>query len=125
MPRWLGLYPGLVGLVVVLEGCSYYTEFAVVNLSTSPIEITYATESWPYSPRTPDPRPATVEARRLRPRGTRWAELSATGYRWSADSSQVTVTLAPHTALRFARLTNWSESASDPQAERIPNLQVQ
>jgi hypothetical protein len=120
-----GSYAFALGLFLVLQGCSYYTEFAVVNLSTLPIEVTYATESWPYSPRTPYPRPATVDARKLRPRGTRWTELSAGGYRWSADSSQVTVTLAPHTALRFARLTNWSESASDPETERIPNLQVQ
>jgi hypothetical protein len=125
MPWWAGLNPGLVGLVVLLEGCSYYTDFAVVNLSTAPIEVTYASGCWPCSPRTPDPRPATADARTLRPRGTRWAELSATGYRWSEDSSQVTVTLPPHTALRFASLTNWSELASDPQTERIPNLEVQ
>lgn len=115
---------GILCLFIVLQGCSYYTDFAVANPSTVPIEVTYATQCWPCSPRTPDPRPATAEVRKLRPRGTRWAELSAPDYRWSADSSQVTVTLAPQTALRFARLTNWSESASDSQTERIPNLHV-
>jgi hypothetical protein len=116
---------GILCLFIVLQGCSYFTDFAVVNLSTAPIEVTYRTQSSSSPPRTPYPRPATVEARKLRPRGTRWAELSATGYHWSADSSEVTVTLAPHTALRFASLTNWSESASDPKTEWIPNLRVQ
>jgi hypothetical protein len=114
---------GILCLFIVLQGCSYYTDFAIANLSTVPIEVTYATQCWPCSPRTPDPRPATAEVRKLRPRGTRWSELSAPGYRWSADSSQVTVTLAPHTALQFAELTNWS-GPSDPETERIPNLQV-
>ena len=115
---------GILCLFMGLQGCSYHTDFAVVNLSTVPIKVTYATQCWPCSPRTPHPRPATVEASKLRPRGTRWTELSAGGYRWNADSSQVTVTLAPHTALRFATLINWS-SDSDPETKRVPDLRVQ
>ena len=115
---------GMLCLFIALQGCSYYTDFAVANLSTVPIEITYATQCWPCSPRTPDPSPATVESRNLRSRGTRWTELSAGGFRWNADSSQVTVTLAPQTALLLATLTNWS-SDSDPGTKRIPDLRVQ
>lgn len=126
LKRFVGrsIRAGMLCLLTVLQGCSYHTDFAVVNLSTVPIEITYTTQCWPCSPRTPDPRPATVKASKLRPRGTRWAEMSETGYCLSADSSQVTVALAPQTALLLATLINWF-SASDPGTRRIPDLRVQ
>ncbi len=91
----------LLLFTLMLGACSFSIDFAVINESGQPIEITYKIGGTSIEPLNEPGKPATLAASQLSSR--EWRELSSTQYVFDAERRAVTVSLTAGTALRINR----------------------
>lgn len=110
----------LIVYVAVLTGCSYLTDFAVVNQSNDTIKIRYRIKNHPGPFTTPVP-PATVPTSRLNAKHNQdWRELTREAYRLDQETREVVVELGSQEALRIARLHNYERNGENTDADEFP-----
>lgn len=102
----------LVGSVLLLAGCSYSTDFVIVNESDAVIMIRYEVKDFP-GPFYPPTTPAVVAASELRDDRAQW---TSTQFQVDEGSRSVTTQLLPGQALLVARMNHYS-SHDDPTDE--------
>jgi hypothetical protein len=88
-------------LLSALAGCSYSTDFVIVNDSGSPVEVRYT-----FKPRHPPEQPAKKPLDKLED-DTPWRTLSEGEFAYDMGSGAVTLTLGPGEALRACRHSGW------------------
>ena len=111
----------LLLVALTLAGCSFSTDYAVVNESGEAIEVTYK-----IGGETPDPfdmtgNPATLPASQLSSR--EWQQLSPTQYVLDREKRTVTVSLMPSMALRINHGREWREN-ENPAEFTIKEIEV-
>lgn len=91
----------LIGLSVLLSGCSYSTDLAVINLSDQPLIVRYLFKphSSPFDPRKP-----SIKAVAEMDSNDQWLELTETQYTIDSQMRSVTLTIAPRTAVLVERV---------------------
>ena len=92
----------LIGLLLLsaltTAACSFSVDFAVINESERPIEITYRIGETGIEPLAVTRKPAILPASRISSR--EWQELSPAEYSFDSEKRTVAVTLRPGQALR-------------------------
>ncbi len=100
----------LLILAALSSACSFSTDYAIINDSGRPIEVTYRIAEAGIDPLVETRKPAIVTASRLSSR--EWQELSPTQYVFDGERRTVTVNLPPGQALRINQGGEWTESYS-------------
>jgi len=90
----------------MLAGCSYLTNFVVINATDRPIEIQYVIKqpgdsSPPFSVTQTLPITPAIKSVLQLGQQTEWRELSAAQYTFDPDNRRVGVSLMPNEALRI------------------------
>ena len=93
----------LLALASLCAGCSYTTEFVVINESGNPIEVRYRLKDFP-GPFAPRIAPATMTTGQLRAGDQLWSQLSAAQFRLEPDERRVVVRVMPNQSLRVERM---------------------
>ena len=103
----------LLLFVLVLAGCSFSTDFVVINASQQSIQVRYTIGETGMEPLVQAGKPATMPASELGPRD--WQELSPNQYAIDREKLEVTVSLSPGIALRIHKGREWraSETGED------------
>lgn len=93
------LFAGLLLLLALTTAaCSFTVDFAVINVSEQPVEITYRIGATGIEPLAATRKPAVLPASRISSR--EWQELSPAEYAFDSEKRTVTVSLQPGQALR-------------------------
>lgn len=109
----------LLGYVAALSGCSYLTDFVVVNESDRSVEVRYRIKDHP-GPFVPPIAPATLAISSLSTKeNDDWNELAGEAYRVDQQNRTITVELISQHALRVARMHNYARKDSF-DAARFP-----
>jgi hypothetical protein len=116
--RQLTLF-ALLAYACLLTGCSYLTDFVVVNESDQSVQVHFRIKDYP-GPFAPPIAPATIAISGLSTKGNDvWDELPGGADRVDQENRTITVELISQNALRIARLHNYArEDSSD--AARFP-----
>jgi len=103
-----------------MPGCSFLTEFVVVNESERAVEVSYKVKKYPgqFSPPVP---PSTLPASQLSSKWRReWTKLDDSQIRLDENNRTVTVRLNPHDALFVADMHNYFGHDDPRDAENFP-----
>jgi hypothetical protein len=93
------VFTGLLLLfALTMAACSFSVDFAVINESERPIDITYKIGETGIEPLAATRKPAILPASRISSR--EWQELSPAEYSFDSEKRTVTVSLRPGHALR-------------------------
>ncbi|HEX8160734.1 MAG TPA: hypothetical protein VF538_02455 [Pyrinomonadaceae bacterium] len=117
----------LVFLALLLGGCSFATDFVVVNKSEQPIEVAYRVAESSVGPVPTVGEPLVIAASRLGAKGgDDWKELSPNQYKVDLKSRTITVVVMPNAALRltYVRDYGWDESIQNSNYFPIKELNV-
>ena len=103
-------------LALFYAGCSYSTDYVVVNSSGAPVRVTYT-----IAPTTIDPLVATGVVPSMLPtselNGREWRKLSATEYVFDRANRTVTISLPPNQGLLITRGGDYNPNP--PVAEKF------
>jgi hypothetical protein len=113
-------------LPAILAGCSYRTDFVVVNESASPIEVRYQVKNYPGSFASVV-APASISASELSPKGNQeWTRLTSTRIRLDEPNRTVIVQLNPQEALLVTTMHNYGghDDAGDAQEFPIQEINI-
>src|SRR5262245_44202989 len=109
----------VVGLAVVLSGCSVKSDFVIVNESANPIEVRYKVKDHP-GPFYPLIPPSSMRATDLSSKGNNdWSTLPPSGVQLDETQRTVTVTVKPHEALLITSITNYFSHDNELDAQRF------
>lgn len=97
----------LLLFALTLGACSFSTDFAVLNASGQPIEVTYRIGATGVDPLIVTRTPSALPTSQLSPR--EWQELSSIQYALDQEKRTVTATVSPGVALRIYQGAEWSE----------------
>lgn len=119
----------LAPLLMGLWACSWSSDLALLNTSSTTMVVSYRVRPGAWSPGATtwdSPPPAILPIAGL-PANPDWPRLAATEYAWDPDSNQVTVRLPPGMALRFGRVINRERLPADGSAPElaVTSLRVQ
>src|ERR1700730_4252468 len=110
----------LVASAALLTGCSYVTDFAIVNESDQPIEVRYKVKNFPGN-FAPPVAPATIAASQLSAKGNQqWNKLNSNQYQLDQENRIVVLRLTPHEALLIADMHNYSGHGDAWDAKEFP-----
>jgi hypothetical protein len=92
----------LLTATLLLAGCSYLTEFVIVNASDQPIKVQYQVKK-PPNPQSPNRLPMSpeVKAASQLQKEVEWRELSASQYSFDPDTRIAIIQLMPGEAVRI------------------------
>jgi hypothetical protein len=95
------LLPVIIALVALSNaGCSYVTDFVIVNKSDQTIQVRYKVKAESVGPPTFEPRPAKIAASEMKTRDKKaWRNLRPDEYQVDQKTRTVTVNVAPNEAL--------------------------
>jgi len=110
--------------LLLLTGCSYITDFAVINESDQPVEVRYKIKNYPGS-FSPPVTPATIAASQLSTKGDRqWNKLAPDRFQLDQDNRAVVVRVMPHEALLVADMHNYGGHEATWDAKEFPIVQL-
>jgi hypothetical protein len=110
----------LTALCFLCTGCSYITDFVVVNGSTESVTVRYRIKQFPGEFGLPV-KPATLLASRLDSHGgQQWNILSSDAYHVDAAGRTVSVSVGPGDALRIADVSNYGSHDDTWNANEFP-----
>lgn len=122
---------GTILLTLCLGGCSWVSEFVVVNdLDSSAELVVRLFPAGAGAGNCATGRLAQAPAAQLKPSFFRratpeWSALAATSYKLDSAKCVLTVSLAPHTAVRVARMMNQpAPQDADPSLLAVQELVV-
>src|SRR5438105_7609169 len=103
-------------LLLLCSGCSYLTDFVVVNASGQAVEIRYTIKK-PLNPLSPTRIPVSpgVKQTSQLQQQVAWRELTTSEYKFDVEARTVTVSLMPGQALRVAHYNLADGSSSDTE----------
>ena len=123
LKKQLKLAPVLFSLLL-LTGCSYMTDFAVINESDQPVEVRYKIKNYPGS-FSPPVTPATIAASQLSTKGNQqWNNLASDRFQLDQDNQTVVVRVMPHQALLIADMHNYGGHEDAWGAKEFPIEQI-
>ena len=99
-------------LALSLSGCSYRSDFVVINESGAPVEVYYALKEgrrireWGIVP-------AKKHLKELEDFDVQWRDLAEGQYLYDEKTGGVTIMLMPGEALRVANLNNYFDHGED------------
>ena len=93
-------------LALATSGCSYSTDFAVVNESGAPLHVTYKVKAYPgkFAPEIP----ATVPLSEMGSKSNDWTKIDSAEYQVDEHNHTVSLVLKPGQAIRVASLHNYT-----------------
>jgi len=110
----------LSAICFVCAGCSYITDFVVVNNSAQPIEVRYRVKQFPSEFGLPD-KPAIILASLLDSHGgQQWNVLTSGQFAVDQGNRAVTVRVMPGDGLRVADMVNYSGHEDAWDANEFP-----
>ena len=109
-----------LAFVLPLTGCSYLTDFVVVNASDHPIEVHYAIKK-PDNALSPSRVPLVPGIKPISElyQEVPWRELTTSQYSFDPDKGTVVLSLMPGHALRIAQYNLSDGPASDAERAAI------
>jgi hypothetical protein len=96
---------------LALTSCSWITDFAVVNRTSEPLQVTYLLQ------RTDVPPLARTKVESLRDSRIKWAPLDSTAFSVSSGGRRVRAVIEPGTALRIWAVVNYGGPDSEDARE--------
>ena len=110
----------LTAICLPCAGCSYITDFVVVNGSAQSVQVKYRVKQFPGEFGLPA-KPATLLASQLDSHGgQQWNNLSSDAYHVDAVSRTVSVSVVPGDALRIADMSNYASHDDAWNANEFP-----
>lgn len=112
--------------MAALSGCSYKTEFVVLNQLDSPIEVRYKIKNHPGT-FSPPVAPSSIPASDLNPKGNQqWALVPSTRIKLDEDNRTVSVRVGPHEALLVTTMHHYvgHDDLGDAQEFPIEEINV-
>lgn len=110
----------MVSSVSLFAGCSYITDFAVVNESDRPIEVRYRVKNYP-GPFAAPVAPAVIATSQMSAKGgQQWSTLTADRYQLDQANRTVTVRVMPNEALLVADMHNYNGHGDPWDAKQFP-----
>jgi hypothetical protein len=91
----------LLSCALFMTGCSFLTDFVVVNNSDRPIEVRYRIRNSPSNLMLVCGTPAVTTSRQLKASDEKWEDLSVSQYQVNPENRLITVPLMPEQALRI------------------------
>lgn len=111
----------LIILTLVLSGCSYTTDFVVVNETEYAIQVIYKIKQVPKGPPTLEIEPIVVPAANVETRDkSKWNKLTQDRYSIDQINRTVTVTLFPHEALWITSMFHYIGDDDPNDVENFP-----
>jgi hypothetical protein len=110
----------LLAAVSMFSGCSYITDFVVINETSQPVEVRYKVKNFPGPFAAPVP-PAIVPTSQLSAKGgQQWNELTSAQFQLDRDSRTVTTRVLAHQALRVVTMQHYSGHEDSADAQDFP-----
>jgi hypothetical protein len=114
----------LCGVALTLSGCSYKTNFVIVNESGQLIEVRYQVKDHP-GPFYPPVPPASMSAGDLSSKANNnWSELPASRLQIDEAQRTVTVLVKPNEALLVASMHNYFGHDNEWDAREFPIQEI-
>ena len=115
----------LLLLTLGLSGCSYSTDFVLVNEANYSILVTYKIKPVPKGPPSIDVEPSVVSTGALEARDkSKWIKLTSDRYRIDQINRTVTVTLGPREALWLTSMFHYIGDEDPNDVESFPIQEV-
>lgn len=111
-------------LLLACAGCSYSTDFIVVNASEQPLLVTYTIRTTSSDPlaETGNGTPAVLPIAELSER--EWRPLTSNEYLFDPSSRTVTFSLPPNQGLLINRGGEWRSNSEMPSGFIIESIQL-
>jgi hypothetical protein len=110
----------LAAICLLSAGCSYTTDFVVINNSAQPIDVRYRIKQFPGEFSLPD-KPATIAASQLDSHGgQQWKPLASDTYQVDQSTRNATVRVMPGDALRVIAMSNYRGHEDAWDANEFP-----
>lgn len=124
MPRRCLFLVALLLFGAGLSGCSYATDFVVVNDSGAPVEVRYQIKTYPGS-FSPPVAPASMSASELTSKGNQqWTRLTASRFQLDEANRTVIVQLSPQEALLVTTMHHYAGHDDPGDAQEFPIQQI-
>jgi len=113
-----------LGLLSAFAGCTYSTDFIVVNASEKPLLVTYTIRPTGIDPlvATGVRTPAELPIAELR--GREWRPLASNEYSFEPSSRTVTFSLQPNHGLLINRAGEWRSNSEMPSGFIIEKIKL-
>lgn len=113
-----------LGIVLACVGCSFSTDFIVVNASEKPLLVTYTIRSTASNPlvETGIGTPAVLPIAELS--GREWIPLTSSDYSLDPSSRTVTLSLPPNQGLLINRGGEWRSNSEMPSGFIIEKIKL-
>jgi len=124
MPRRCLFLVALLLFAAGLSGCSYLTDFVVVNDSGAPVEVRYQIKNYPGT-FSPPVAPASMSASELKSKGNQqWTTITSSRFQLDEANRTVIVQLSPQEALLVTRMHNYAGHDNPADAQEFPIQQI-
>ena len=118
--RWVALLT-LVLLTLTVSGCSYSTDFVVVNEADYSIQVVYMIKPFPQGAPTLTIQPVISSATELETRDKgKWSKLTSDRYSIDQANRTVTVSLAAHEVLWLTSMHHYIGDEDPSDVENFP-----
>lgn len=114
------LLAALLVLATALSGCSYQSEFVVVNQTESPIEVRYKVKNYPGT-FCPPVAPSSISASDLNPKGNQqWTLVTSSSIQLDEANRTVSVRVSPHEVLLVTIMHHYVSHDDPGDAQKFP-----